>query len=260
MAQRVLILDFGGQYNQLIARRVRECGVYCEVWPWSAQLDSIRAFDPIGVIFTGGPASVYDPAAPHADEGIFELGVPILGICYGCQFMAYALGGEVVAALSDEAREYGKTRTRYDTACRLFRGLSGEGVSWMSHGDYTAKIPEGFSVAAVSDACPNAAICDEARRFYGVQFHPEVNHTEHGRDMLRNFLFDICGAPPPCRSSSRRRTERRLRTKRRKLRPKRRKMPRMRRTRARPPTRSQRSFRLWRMRCALPTRTRSHGT
>ena len=194
MTQRVLILDFGGQYNQLIARRVRECGVYCEVHPGSMSMDAIRAFDPLGIIFTGGPGSVYDPAAPKVDPGVFSLGVPILGICYGCQLMAHDLGGLVVPAISDSAREYGKTVTRFDPDCRLFRGLPGEGVTWMSHGDYMEKVPEGFSVAAASDACPNAAICDESRRFYGVQFHPEVNHTENGRGMLRSFLFDICGA------------------------------------------------------------------
>ena len=194
MAQKVLILDFGGQYNQLIARRVRECGVYCEVHAGSMPMEEIRAFDPLGVIFTGGPGSVYDPAAPKADPEIFSLGVPILGICYGCQLMAQALGGQVVPALADSAREYGKTLTRFDTGCRLFRGIPAQGVTWMSHGDYMEKAPEGFSVAAASDACPNAAICDEGRGFYGVQFHPEVNHTENGRAMLRNFLFDVCGA------------------------------------------------------------------
>ncbi len=194
MAQKILILDFGGQYNQLIARRVRECGVYCEVHPGDMTPEAVRAFDPIGIIFTGGPGSVYDPAAPWVDLGVFDLGVPILGICYGCQLMAHALGGMVVPAISDSAREYGKTLTRFDTDCALFRGLPPEGITWMSHGDYMEKAPEGFSVTAVSDACPNAAVCDETRRFYGVQFHPEVNHTQNGCTMLRNFLFDVCGA------------------------------------------------------------------
>ena len=192
--QSVLILDFGGQYNQLIARRVRENSVYCELKPYSMSIDEIRAFDPIGIIFTGGPNSVYDPDAPHVDPEIFALGVPILGICYGCQLMAHSLGGQVIPAQDDSAREYGKTRTRFDTGCRLFRGLPAESVTWMSHGDYMAKIPESFTLSARSDSCPNVSICDEARGFYGVQFHPEVNHTEHGMQMLHNFLYDVCGA------------------------------------------------------------------
>ena len=192
--QTVIVLDFGGQYNQLIARRVRECGVYCEVKPYTTSLDAIRAMDPIGIIFTGGPNSVYDPASPQADPGLFSLGVPILGICYGCQLIAHNLGGRVTAATADSAREYGKTETYFDTACKLFKGLPAQGVTWMSHGDYMEKVPEGFTLVAHSDACPNVAICDEARGFYGVQYHPEVNHTEHGTDMIRNFLYEVCGA------------------------------------------------------------------
>ena len=192
--QTVIVLDFGGQYNQLIARRVRECGVYCEVKPYTTSLDAIRAMDPIGIIFTGGPNSVYDPASPQADPGLFTLGVPILGICYGCQLIAHNLGGRVTAATADSAREYGKTETYFDTACKLFKGLPAQGVTWMSHGDYMEKVPEGFTLVAHSDACPNVAICDEARGFYGVQYHPEVNHTEHGTDMIRNFLYEVCGA------------------------------------------------------------------
>ena len=192
--QTVIVLDFGGQYNQLIARRVRECGVYCEVKPYTTSLDAIRAMDPIGIIFTGGPNSVYDPTSPQADPGLFSLGVPILGICYGCQLIAHNLGGRVTAATADSAREYGKTETYFDTACKLFKGLPAQGVTWMSHGDYMEKVPEGFTLVAHSDACPNVAICDEARGFYGVQYHPEVNHTEHGTDMIRNFLYEVCGA------------------------------------------------------------------
>ena len=189
-----MILDFGGQYNQLIARRVRECKVYCEVKPWTTPLAELKAFDPIGIIFTGGPRSVYQEGSPTVDKSIFTWGVPILGICYGCQLMAHLLGGEVVPAQDDSAREYGKTLTRYDTACKLFQDLPLDGVSWMSHGDYMSKVPEGFALTAHSDACPNAAIADEARKFYGVQFHPEVSHTEYGLDMLRNFLCCVCGA------------------------------------------------------------------
>lgn len=192
--QLVLILDFGGQYNQLIARRVREHNVYCEVKSYKTPLAEIKAMNPIGIIFTGGPGSVYEADSPKCDPGVFELGVPVLGICYGCQLMAAALGGEVTPAASDTAREYGKTATVYNTSCLLFKGLPTEGVSWMSHGDYMAKLPEGFALTAHSAACPNVAIADAARGFYGVQFHPEVNHTENGSAMLKNFLYEICHA------------------------------------------------------------------
>ena len=192
--QIVIVLDFGGQYNQLIARRVRECGVYCEVKPYTTPVAELKAMAPIGVIFTGGPGSVYDLNSPQADPEIFRMGVPILGICYGCQLLAHNLGGRVTAAQADSAREYGKTETFFDTGCKLFRGLPDTGISWMSHGDYMEKVPEGFSLVAHSDACPNVAICDEARGFYGVQFHPEVNHTENGAGMIRNFLYEVCRA------------------------------------------------------------------
>ena len=192
--QRVLVLDFGGQYNQLIARRVRECNVYCEVKPHSMTIEEIKAYDPIGIIFTGGPQSVYAAGSPQVDPKIFELGIPVLGICYGCQLMAHYLGGEVTAAQSDTAREYGKTPTFFDTDCRLFKDLPAESVTWMSHGDYMAKVPESFRLVAHSAACPTVGICDETRGFYGVQFHPEVNHTEYGQKMLHNFLYEVCGA------------------------------------------------------------------
>ena len=192
--QFVLIVDFGGQYNQLIARRVRECNVYCEVKPYTTPLAELKAMNPIGIIFTGGPNSVYLEESPHISKEIFGWGVPILGICYGCQLMAYTLGGEVTPAQDDSAREYGKTKTYYNTGCKLFQGLPAEGISWMSHSDYMARVPEGFELVAHSDACPNVAIADEAKGFYGVQYHPEVNHTEHGLDMLRNFLYEVCGA------------------------------------------------------------------
>ncbi|MCC8182548.1 MAG: glutamine-hydrolyzing GMP synthase, partial [Clostridiales bacterium] len=190
----VIVLDFGGQYNQLIARRVRECNVYCEVKPYTTPLEELKAMRPIGIIFTGGPNSVYLEDSPHYDREIFELGVPVLGICYGCQLMAHSLGGLVTEAQDDAAREYGKTMTYYDTDCKLFRGLPAEGISWMSHGDYMARVPEGFRLVAHSAACPNVAIADEKRGFYGVQFHPEVNHTENGLRMLYNFLYEVCHA------------------------------------------------------------------
>ena len=192
--EKILIIDFGGQYNQLIARRVRECNVYCEVKPYTTPLAQLRAMEPIGVIFTGGPQSVYLEGSPQVDPDIFTWGVPILGICYGCQLIAHHLGGQVTPAQDDSAREYGKTVTFYDTACKLFKGLPGQGVSWMSHGDYMAKVPDRFALTAHSHACPNVAIADEERGFYGVQFHPEVNHTEHGVEMIRNFLYEICRA------------------------------------------------------------------
>ena len=192
--EKILILDFGGQYNQLIARRVREQHVYCEVHPHTMPLEEIRRFNPIGVIFTGGPHSVYLPDSPKPDAGVFSLGVPILGICYGCQLLAHMLGGLVTAAEDDAAREYGKTETDFDADCALFAGLPERSVTWMSHGDYLARVPEGFRISAHSAACPTAAICDESRRFYGVQFHPEVNHTAFGREMLHHFLYDVCGA------------------------------------------------------------------
>ncbi len=191
--ERVLILDFGGQYRDLIARRVRECAVYCEVRPCAMPLEEIRAFAPGGIILTGGPHSVYEPGAPEADPGIFQLGVPVLGICYGCQLMASRLGGEVTPAAEAAAREYGKTETRLDPAAPLFEGLPGESVTWMSHGDYISHLPAGFRVIARSEGCPNAAIGDPARKLYGVQFHPEVRHTEYGAAILRNFLYGVCG-------------------------------------------------------------------
>lgn len=192
--QTVLVLDFGGQYNQLIARRVRECQVFCEVKPYTISIEEIKALAPIGIIFTGGPGSVYDPNSPQADPELFRLGVPILGICYGCQLLAHNLGGCVTAAQEDSAREFGKTETFFNTDCKLFKGLPAQGISWMSHGDYMEKVPDGFDLMAHSAACPNVAICDENRGFYGVQFHPEVNHTENGTKMIRNFLYEVCGA------------------------------------------------------------------
>ena len=192
--QKILILDFGGQYNQLIARRVRECNVYCEVKPFSTSLEEIKAFAPIGIIFTGGPNSVYEAGSPHVDNGVYSLGVPILGICYGCQLLAHELGGKVTAAQDDSAREYGKTETYFDTSCKLFKNIPAESITWMSHGDYMAQVPQGFRLVAHSAACPTVGICDEERGFYGVQFHPEVNHTVYGREMLHNFLYEICGA------------------------------------------------------------------
>jgi GMP synthase (glutamine-hydrolysing) len=192
--ETVVILDFGGQYNQLIARRVRECHVYCEVISYKTTAEALRAMAPIGIIFTGGPNSVYEASAPQVDPAIFSLGIPVLGICYGCQLMAYTLGGKVSPAAADTAREYGKTNTCFDTHCKLFAGLPEQSVTWMSHSDYMSDLPDTFSLVAHTEACPHVAIADEARGLYGVQFHPEVNHTQYGRQMLRNFLFEVCHA------------------------------------------------------------------
>ena len=192
--QRVLILNFGGQYDELIARRVRECSVYSEVKPHTVSIQAIKEFNPIGIIFTGGPQSVYKENSPHPDEEIFRLGIPILGICYGCQLLAHHLGGKVVEAQSDSSREYGKTLTYFDTTCSIFQGVKERSITWMSHGDYMAEVPQGFSLVAKSDKCPNVAIADEKRKLYGVQFHPEVNHTEYGKAIIKNFLYKVCGA------------------------------------------------------------------
>ncbi len=188
--QRVLILDFGGQYNQLIARRVRELNVFCDLLPSDMSLEKIKEYGPIGIIFTGGPNSVYDEGSPKIDKGVFDLGVPVLGICYGCQLMAYTLGGTVERASTSE---YGKAEVTY-VSSRLTVDMPSEAVCWMSHTDRITKLPEGFKMLAKSDNCPYAAFGDEERKLYGVQFHPEVNHTFKGTQILKNFLYSICGA------------------------------------------------------------------
>ena len=196
-SQVVLILDFGGQYNQLIARRVREANVYCEVKPCTTPLSELMKYNPIGFIFTGGPQSVYAEGSPQVDPKIFTLGLPILGICYGCQLIAHHLGGKVTAAQDDTAREYGKTETFFfDTSCELFHGLKEQSITWMSHGDYMAKGPEGKTSpsAPILPPAPFVGICDETRKIYGVQFHLEVNHYRAGLLILRNFLYRVCKA------------------------------------------------------------------
>ncbi len=187
----VLVLDFGGQYNQLIARRVRECDVYCEVHPHTLTPDEIRAKQPKGIILTGGPQSVYGDGALSYDAGIFSLGVPVLGICYGSQLMAHALGGEVAAA---EVSEYGRADVEVIAdASRLFENVGGKTVVWMSHTDRVTRLPEGFTVTAKTADCPIAAFEDAAKGLYATQFHPEVMHTVEGQKMLRNFVRNICG-------------------------------------------------------------------
>ncbi len=185
----VLVIDFGAQYSQLIARRVRECGVYCEIVPYSYTLEKIKAKNPKALILSGGPNSVYAENTPRVDDGIYKLGLPILGICYGHQSMAQALGGKVAHA---GAGEYGKTTVVLQTNCKLFRNLEENNVCWMSHQDYVEKAPEGFKMMAATNECPVAAMVNDEKKFYGVQFHPEVVHTPFGKQMFKNFLFDIC--------------------------------------------------------------------
>ena len=188
--EMVLVIDFGGQYNQLIARRVRECGVYCEIVPYDYTVEKIKAKKPQAIIFTGGPSSVYADNTPQADPKIFELGIPVLGICYGHQFTAHNLGGSVAHA---EAGEYGKMDITLDTTSVLFDGINADEICWMSHRDYVEKVPEGFKAIAHTKHTPVAAMCDDSRKLYGVQFHPEVEHTPFGQQMMKNFLFKICG-------------------------------------------------------------------
>lgn len=185
----VLIIDFGGQYNQLIARRVRELKVYCEIIPYTTPLEKIAERKPSGIIFTGGPNSVYQKGAPSVSHEIFKLGIPVLGICYGAQLMAHVLGGEVEGA---EIREYGNTSIKFDTASPIFNNIPEESICWMSHTDHISKLPEGFKVVASSKNCENAAMANDTLRMYGVQFHPEVRHSQYGQKMLENFLYKVC--------------------------------------------------------------------
>ena len=189
--EMIVILDFGGQYKQLIARRVRACRVYCEIRPCTTSMEELRALSPKGVILTGGPGSVYEPDAPACDPALFSLGVPILGICYGAQLMAHLLGGQVESA---QTSEYGHTQLLIDGPdSALFRGTPGDTACWMSHRDRIAALPAGFRITAHTPACPVAAMEDSVRRLYALQFHPEVRHTPQGDDMLRRFVRDVCG-------------------------------------------------------------------
>ena len=193
MRDLVLVIDFGGQYNQLIARRVREFGVYCEIVPYNYGIEKIKDKNPKGIIFTGGPNSVYGEDTPQIEKEVFELGVPVLGICYGQQLMSHLLGGRVDTA---PVREYGKSHVNLDNSSKLFKGIEKEEVCWMSHTDYVAEAPAGFKIIAHTDVCPVAAIANEEKKLYGVQFHPEVEHTPFGKDMLRNFVLNICDLEP----------------------------------------------------------------
>ncbi|MGN1319473.1 MAG: glutamine-hydrolyzing GMP synthase [Lachnospirales bacterium] len=189
MHELVIVLDFGGQYNQLIARRVRECNVYCEVKSYKTSIEEIKALNPKGIIFTGGPNSVYLEDSPSISEEIFNLGIPVLGICYGCQLMAHLTGGIVKSASTSE---YGKTETYFDNNSLLFSSLPDNGITWMSHTDYISEVGEGFKSVAHTDNCPVAAMENKERKLYGMQYHPEVMHTENGTKMLRNFLYEVC--------------------------------------------------------------------
>ena len=188
--EKILVIDFGGQYNQLIARRVRECGVYCEIYSYKKDLDEVLAMHPKGIIFTGGPNSVYDPTSATYTAEIFKAGIPILGICYGAQLMSHLLGGRVDHA---PVREYGKIEVSIDNTSPLFEGIQAQTICWMSHNDYIAEMAPGFRAIAHSDHCPYAAVEDSSRKLYGVQFHPEVLHTQEGTKMLSNFVYHVCG-------------------------------------------------------------------
>lgn len=197
--EMIIVLDFGGQYNQLIARRVRECNVYAEVHPYTISLDKIKEMNPKGIIFTGGPNSVYGDDSPRYQKEIFELGIPILGICYGSQLMAYSLGGKVETA---PVREYGRTEVDIDTSSVIFGGVSEKTICWMSHTDYISQAPEGFKVVASTPVCPVAAIECPEKKFYATQFHPEVMHTQEGQQMIKNFVYEVCGCSGDWRMDS----------------------------------------------------------
>lgn len=186
----IIVIDFGSQYNQLIARRVREQNVYCQIEPPDIDIERLESLNPEGIILSGGPASIYEENSPKTSAEIFKLNVPVLGICYGMQFMVNALGGSVSRA---EKREYGFARLRIQKEDALLAGIDQETQCWMSHGDSITSLPEGFEATAVTENTPMAAAGDPIRQFYGLQFHPEVEHTPQGKQMLKNFLFSVCG-------------------------------------------------------------------
>ena len=186
----VVVIDFGGQYNQLVARRVREANVYCEIYSYKTELSKIKEMNPKGIILTGGPSSVYEENAATCSEELFKMGIPVLGLCYGAQLMSHVLGGKVEKA---EHREYGKTETDFNTSSKLFSGIPEKSIVWMSHFDYILKLAEGFTSIAHTASTANAAIENVEAGLYGIQFHPEVLHTEYGKEMLSNFVHNICG-------------------------------------------------------------------
>ncbi len=202
ISDRILVLDFGSQYTQLIARRIRESKVYSEIFPFNASIEKIKSFNPQGIILSGGPSSVYDKGAPAPDMEIFKLGIPALGICYGMQLMAYYLGGRVAKA---QKREYGRAELIIDDNSDLFKGIGSKlrtpnselrTIVWMSHGDRIEKLPKGFSIIGHTDNSPIAAMANREKKFYALQFHPEVVHTDEGRKILQNFVYDICKCKP----------------------------------------------------------------
>ncbi|WP_281890118.1 glutamine-hydrolyzing GMP synthase [Paenibacillus sp. YYML68] len=186
----IVVLDFGGQYNQLIARRIRDLGVYSELLPYNTSVEKIKALQPKGIIFSGGPASVYGESSPLVDPGVYELGVPIFGICYGMQMMAHQLQGKVERA---SKREYGKAEVDFADSCSLVHGLEKRQTVWMSHSDLVVETPEGFVVDASTEHAPVAAMSHPEKRMFAVQFHPEVRHSVYGNEMIRNFLYNVCG-------------------------------------------------------------------
>ncbi|MGB6407056.1 MAG: glutamine-hydrolyzing GMP synthase, partial [Planococcus donghaensis] len=188
--KKIVVLDFGSQYNQLITRRIREIGVYSELHPHTITAEEIKEMNATGIIFSGGPNSVYDENAFSIDDAIFEMGLPILGICYGMQLMALHLEGKVEKA---QNREYGKAELKLTKESKIFKDLPEEQIVWMSHGDLVTAAPPGFDVIGTSASCPIASMADESRGFYGVQFHPEVRHSIYGNDLLRKFVYDVCG-------------------------------------------------------------------
>ena len=188
--EKVIVIDFGGQYNQLVARRVRECNVYCEIYSYKTDLEQIKAMNPKGIILTGGPNSCYEADSPTYQKELFELGIPVLGLCYGAQLMMHVLGGKVE---TPEVGEYGKTEVMLDQSCALFEGLASKEICWMSHFDRIAKTAPGFRVVAHTADCPVAAAENAEKKLYAIQFHPEVLHTEHGAEMLYSFVRGVCG-------------------------------------------------------------------
>ena len=188
--ETVIVIDFGGQYNQLVARRVRECNVYCEIYSYKTDIETIKAMNPKGIILTGGPNSCYEKGAPTYTKELFELGIPVLGLCYGAQLMMHVLGGRVEKA---PVREYGKTEVFVDTRSMLFKNVSSTTICWMSHFDYISKTAPGFQISAHTADCPVAAAEKPEDKLYAIQFHPEVLHTQEGTKMLSNFVYKVCG-------------------------------------------------------------------
>ena len=197
--ETVIVIDFGGQYNQLVARRVRECNVYCEIYSYKTGLEQIKAMNPKGIILTGGPNSCYEENSPTYQRELFELGIPVLGLCYGAQLMMHVLGGKVI---TPEVGEYGKTEVMLDTSSALFEGLPEKEICWMSHFDRISELAPGFSTVAQTADCPIAAAEDAGKKLYAIQFHPEVLHTEHGKEMLYNFVRNVCGCSGTWRMDS----------------------------------------------------------